>query len=174
MVIEMKRNTSRRTWGALVLALAACTTSEDRRLPGEADAWLAGATRIEIFALDPMHEALYGTDSPESESLHGYRILGRAVLEDPAKCAELGGLIRRGIRESDGRVAACFNPRHGLRIERDSRELELVICFECLSMHAYGEALGTPGDNASALTSDSVEREVSRIFESAGLTIAPR
>ena len=39
--------------------------------------------------------------------------------------------------DSKGLVAGCFNPRHGIRATAGGKTVELVICYECLSMKVY-------------------------------------
>lgn len=155
----------------LVLLVAGCSSSETNRLPSRAETTLRGAERMELFALDPTPLSMSG-GAPDTEKLHGYAITGHASLDDAAQRKQLADLILRGIHDSDGRVAACFNPRHGIRAVRADETLELVICFECLSMSAFGNALGEHTTRASALTSQSVEPAVTRIFNAAGLKIA--
>jgi hypothetical protein len=135
---------------------------------------LREAPKLEIFALDPMPIAEEALATTKVDHLHGYPILGRATLTDGKARAELADLVLRGIRESDGKVAACFNPRHGIRAKHDGRTLDLVICYECLSMTAYGDALGAGVDRKGILTAPSVESAVTRIFTEAGLRIAPK
>lgn len=38
--------------------------------------------------------------------------------------------------------AQCFNPRHGIRVMRNGKQDDLVICFECLSFRLYGASEG--------------------------------
>lgn len=158
-------------WACGALAVvAACTASSDNLLPAPAEALLEHATRIELFALDPLPISMQPPS--DKESFHEHAILGRAVLNDRAKCAQLAGLVLQGIRESDGRVAACFNPRHGLRVQTDAHTLELLICYECLSLEAYDDLSAAGVTRSTALTSQSVEPAVTRLFNEAGLTIA--
>jgi hypothetical protein len=152
----------------IVMLTAGCTGVQDNRLPTEAEALLRGAASIELLALDPLHLPAGAT----GEQLHGYAITGHATLNDTDKCQQIANLILRGIRESEGMSAACFNPRHGLRIEHEGKRLELVICFECLSLKAHGNTLGAGIEQTSVLTSQSMEPEVTRIFTAAELTIA--
>jgi hypothetical protein len=80
-------------------------------------------------------------------------------------------LVRRGIETSDGRVAMCFLPRHGVVLRRGEERLDLVICYECLQLRMYREGAGESG---GVRTSDEVEGEVSAVFRAHGLTLAAR
>ena len=162
------------TLAALVLVAMACSTSRDRRLPADTEQVLRGASALEIFALDPMPLPEEKRSAASTTDLHGYPILGRAKLTDARARQELVDLVMRGIRESDGRVAACFNPRHGVRAEHDAKVVDLVICYECLSMSIHTRTSGGAPVFASALTAQSVEKPVTAIFTTAGLQIAKR
>ena len=71
------------------------------------------------------------------EDFHGYRVLGRAFVTDASEREELLDAFEPGVKESDGRVAKCFNPRHALRIRKGARTIDLAICFECLQSIIY-------------------------------------
>lgn len=157
---------------SLVLALG-CSSAEENRLPPEAERALRGARSLELFALDP-NPVMQGAVPPEKGVFHEYPILGRAVLSDAVQAKALGELVLRGIRESDGTAAACFHPRHGIRVSLDGRILDLVICYECLSLSAHGELLGSAGPRLGLLTAQRVESGVTAIFEGAGLKPAAR
>lgn len=159
----------KRIFVGLLFALAGCSaSSRPGALPDELKL-LEGATSIELVALDPLKASM--RQSPPADVMRGFGVLGRATLSDAARCDELVRLIARGIAESDGSAAMCFNPRHGLRVRRDGRTLELLICYECLQMRAWSDAGSTQAD---VLTSASVEPAVSSLFEAAGLVIAAR
>ena len=162
------------TLGACLLIATACSTSNDNRLPPQAVQALRGATKLEIFALDPEPIPDAQRKAGSTTDLHGYPILGRATLTDANARKELVDLVLRGVRESDGKVAACFNPRHGIRAEHDSKTFDLVICYECLSMSIYSGGSGAASKVASALTSQSVEKQVTAVFTAAGLTISTK
>ena len=155
--------------GSLALA-ASCAGDSPNRLPAAAERALRNPDAMELFALDPVLPNTPGS-TPGAE-FHDYTILGRAAVSDAAQRAEVAELVLRGIRESDGRVAACFDPRHGVRVEQGGHVLELVICYECLSLAAYGDLLGAGVARRSALTSASVGPELTKVFERAGLRIA--
>jgi hypothetical protein len=130
---------------------------------------LEGAHEIELLALDPLPASM--REPQPSQTLHGFGVLGSATLTDPTRRQELLRLVSRGIADSDGSAALCFNPRHGLRVRRDGRLLEVLICYECLQMRVWPDA-GAP--RVELTTSQAVEPEVTRLFETAGLSIAGR
>lgn len=127
---------------------------------------LTEARSTEIFTLNPMRVEMDDQATDESESFHGYRILGRASI-GPATSRKLLSEVARSVASSDGRVAACFNPRHGIRCEMADGPVDIVICFECYQLYVY--PAGSERD--SHLLGKKGVAEVDRIFEAQGLEI---
>lgn len=164
----------------LLCALAACGASvrSPARTLAEVDfggdvpareaALLRDAAALELMALDPSPPT--PADLADPARFHGYRVLGRATVTDPATRLALLDLLARGARENDGTVAACFNPRHGVRAELGGRTAELVICFECLSWQVFGDGARVANGDTAA----THEPEVSALYRAAGLAIALR
>jgi len=158
---------------ACLLLLAACGTGSGlpdpgELLPTEAQEVMAAPDTFEIYALHPSPWEEDGKPRSPEEALDDYRILGRATVDDPAERREITRLVYQGIVDSDGRVAACFNPRHGIRAIQGDREVAFVICYECLSMQVHGPA---DGQVTNALTADGVEPALTRIWQAHGLTL---
>jgi hypothetical protein len=105
----------------LLLALAL-----QRDLPKEVREAFAKAESFELYSLDP------GKRVTEDEGFHGWTILGKITLKDDA-ARSVREAVHAGAKDSDGRVAKCFIPRHGLRLGT----MDLVICFECLQGYVY-------------------------------------
>ena len=151
-----------------LLPLAACSGSptENRAKPGGVLAALANPDRVELIALHPYPHQI--KEDEQMDRMHGYGVLGRAVMSDDASANTLLAGIEIGIIEaSDGLTVDCFNPRHGLRATVGQTLWELVICYECRSMQVYRD-----GEHVDGHT--TVERtgiEVTAVFEAAGLTI---
>ena len=53
------------------------------------------------------------------------------MVKDAEVRKEIVTALDKGIGESDGNWAKCFDPRHGIRVQREGKTVELVICFEC-------------------------------------------
>lgn len=153
---------------AWVLGLGACSGSqtEGGERPSGVLAALADADSVEVLALHPYPYQLE-KDGGDLEQFHGYGILGRASLGNQASGNELVALIERGIEASNGMVAACFNPRHGLSVTVGGVDWDLLICYECLSMQVYRDGKKQDGH----LTAELVEPKVSAIYRAAGLVI---
>jgi hypothetical protein len=153
-----------------VLLAPGCGTRFEAEVAAADRAVLAAPEALELFALLPFPSQGEEPLKPGEEAFHGYRILGRARVEDAGARAALLGLVRRGIDASDGAVAVCFLPRHGLRAERGGAAVDLVLCYECMQARVYG-AGAEPGEIATAST---VEPEVSAFFRAQGLELDAR
>jgi hypothetical protein len=105
---------------------------KENKIPDGARVILEKAEQIELLSLDP---------TPPKEKLkdafHGWNVLGKTVVKDAETCKKLVATLKKGVEENDGRVAKCFNPRHGIRAVYDGKTADFVICFECLQGHTY-------------------------------------
>ena len=120
-----------------------------------------------LLSLEPVYPNQPSTDAPEK--FHAYPVLGRVEIKDAKQKAELLGALYKGVADSDGAVAACFNPRHGIRAVNGTNWIELVICFECAYMQEYGSASGD-----GATTTKSPTETFNRTLKQAGLPITTR
>ncbi len=79
--------------------------------------------KITLYSLEPK-ESIDG-----NETFHGYKILKETLIDSSSKQFLLKRSLTNGMIGSHG--AACFNPRHGLRIVDGEKTVDIVICFEC-------------------------------------------
>src|SRR5262249_25736189 len=124
------------TWfrTAVLVAFATLLTSvcawtgdkKENRLSAETKAILEKAEHFELLSLDPAVEGVKG-----EEGFHGWKILGKTAVKDAAVRKQIVTALDKGIAESDGNGAKCFDPRHGIRAQHDGKTVDLVICFEC-------------------------------------------
>ena len=110
------------------------------KLPAAVLDIVENADQFEIMALHPSPHSEDGKPT-ESDDFHGYKILARAMVDATAEQDEVITHLYQGMLDSAGIVAACFNPRHGIRATRGKKTVDFVICYECLSMQVRG-----PGD----------------------------
>ncbi|MCM2373425.1 hypothetical protein [Aporhodopirellula aestuarii] len=115
-------------------------------LPDEALDALRHGSEFTLYSLDP---ALIDP-APNSGRFHNYRVLGTTDPADPDR-QSLVDALARGVAESVGAIAACFDPRHGIRVVHDQKQHDFVICFDCLQIHWYVDGDG----RRSVLTSES-------------------
>jgi len=115
-----------------LLALAPLATADDKnKMAPDVAAVLEKADEFEVLSLDPMK-----LKEKPKDDFHGYKVLGKTTVKKDDKKAILDAL-HAGLKASDGSVADCFNPRHGLRATHDGKTVDLVICFECLAMQTF-------------------------------------
>jgi hypothetical protein len=146
------------------LCLVGVACGADNKLPDNITAILDKADQVELYSLDPSRQK----EIPAGADFHGWKVLGKTTVKDDARKALIAAL-KKGIKDSDGTVAACFNPRHGIRATVDGKTADVVICFECLSMSSFlGETKG------SALTTRSPEKTFNKILTDAKVPMPPQ
>jgi hypothetical protein len=114
------------------IALVGAGRSAGAEIPKDARAALEAAAEWELYSLDPTRL----TDPPK-DNFHGWKVLGKTAVKDADTRTTLLAALDKGARDNDGTVAACFNPRHGIRVKAGDRTIDLVICFECFSASVY-------------------------------------
>ena len=92
-----------------------------------------------LISLDPNLEPKDGKDA---DRFHGWKVLGQTTIKDADVRKKVLDAVLKGIQENKGEAANCFQPRHGLHATHEGKTVDLVICFECLQIRAYGD-----GDN---------------------------
>ena len=131
-----------------------------QRLPADVTGILEKADEIELYSLNPDKRTKKATGG-----LRGWIVLGQTTLSGDEKKAILEAL-HKGIADSDGSVAACFNPRHGIKATHDGKTVELVICYECSSISGWND-----GTRFSVLTADGPAKEFNRVLEAKGVAL---
>jgi hypothetical protein len=146
----------------LLSAQLACAGPGAKPLPTDVDALLTKADEIELVSLSPEH-----LKEKPAGHFHGWRVLGRTTVKGGDKAAALAAL-RAGISENDGTVAGCFIPRHGIRATAAGRTVDLVICFQCMSMQVFEEGKAT----VQALTTAAPQATFDKLLKAAGVKLA--
>ena len=152
------------------IALALFPSCTSHAVPDEALPHVEALARceaMELFSIDP--DSGYDGPVEGADRLRGCRVLGRAKVEAAADRAEVARLVAEGIAESDGSLAHCFLPRHGLRVEVGGVTHELVVCYECLTVRAWAPEAA---EFVTIPTSNGIEPALTALFERHGLKIA--
>ena len=107
--------------------------SSGTRLPPDATIALQEATSFELLSLDPLQsqDPDQRDSLTEADHLHGWIVRGSTTIQDSNTRATLVSRFAAGVAEHNGLVAACFNPRHAIRLIHDGKTHVFVICFEC-------------------------------------------
>lgn len=131
------------------------------KLPGPVAA-LDIADEFVLLSLDPdRHSEKTGT------KFHDWRELGRTSVKERATRNRLLSALDRGAKENDGRVAACFDPRHGIHATSAGKVIDLVICFRCLQVEVFTDGKPTGG----FLTSSSPQPIFDQVLHNAGVPL---
>jgi hypothetical protein len=115
------------------------------------------ASELELYSLDP------SKGDKDGKGFRGWTVLGKVALEGAA-AKSAREAFERGVKESDGRGAKCFIPRHGLR----AASVDLVICFECFHVYAY-----KGWDKAFCNTTATPAPVLNKILSDAGIPLPP-
>ena len=152
---------------AFVASLYRFSHTQRNSLPAETRRILDSGERFVLLSLDPTDPVLRRESKlPPGETFHEYEVLGKSEIRDPQERAELLRALYKGIADSDGSVASCFKPRHGISATLGGETVDLVICFECSSILIFSK------DRASKPTTHSALPTFNRALEKAGLPIA--
>lgn len=135
----------------LVLACIGCATRPashpDRQnvnvrgiLPGDVPEFLVSADTFELLSIEPngRDKDEFNANGTEDEPrIRGYRIRKTVAVRDAPARQRVVDAIMRSIVTADGTLM-CFMPSHAVRAsDEDGGEVELILCFGCLSMETY-------------------------------------
>ena len=105
---------------------------KENKVPDELQTFLEKAEKFELLSLSPE----YLQEKPK-DGFHGWRILGKTAVKEADDRNNLVATFKKGVADNKGIAAACFNPRHGIRVTHDGKTADFVICFECFQVQAY-------------------------------------
>lgn len=126
-------------------------------------------TLYSINGNEKLHEgdAAPSEGTETAEAFHDYPILGKLQIGTPEQRMHLMNQLTDAIKKSDGTMAKCFWPRHGIRVVDNEKTVDYLICFECLQFHVYEDGK----DERKAITRDPQE-PWNRLLTAAGITLA--
>src|ERR1700730_8321568 len=98
---------------------------EQKRIADSLHSLLQPSSRVFLYSVNPPP---YKDSAPSrTEMFHGYQVLGRAEITDTKEKQGLLDALCEGVRNNDGMVMFCFNPRHALRIQTAGSRVDLTI-----------------------------------------------
>jgi hypothetical protein len=126
---------------------------------------LQEANQYELLSLDPKDP---GPSSPGR--FHGWRVLGRTTITDPHLRKQLNDSLRAGAREETMPSGCIIQPRHGIRLLRGDKVVDLAICFQCTDVEVF------EGEQRSGgfLVSKSPEPVFDQVLRAAGIPRAEK
>ena len=101
----------------VLIGMVGCGKPHDKALGSRGVAVMEAADSMELMTLYPFPSE-GGSAASQPEIIHGYRILGRAMVTDAAARRRLVDALFGAIDGSNGPTPSCFNPRHALRATR--------------------------------------------------------
>jgi hypothetical protein len=107
------------------------TPSLPTTIPDPVENALASPNKITLYSLTPA-----GNDWKGTNSFHGYRVLGKVMLEGE-EAFQVANEFKQAVFRADGSMASCFNPRHGLQVADKTHTFDFVLCYECRQMEVY-------------------------------------
>jgi hypothetical protein len=96
---------------------------------------------------------------PPKPVFHGFTILGIAHVTDLKEIQRLTDSLGKAI-DAGKSIAACFSPRHALRIKKADGQIDIVVCFQCSAVRVYG----LTGLGYTAIARDPAQHEWESIF----------
>jgi hypothetical protein len=138
------------------------------RIPEPVEALLAKADTFELYSLDPAREPEErGKAEPAKDTFHGWKVLGKTEIKGKAERKRLAEALRLGAEDNFGVAAACLIPRHGLRLTGGGKTVDLVICFQCLSVQVFVNGERKDG----FLTTGDPQKEFDAVLKAAGVKL---
>jgi hypothetical protein len=137
--------------GLTVCLLAAAKGAEKapskevkERLGDKTVAILQGATRVEVFRIDP------DVSAKGAKRIGGYAITATGKERDKEFTGKLAdALLDDGTYFGD--QAKCFEPGVAFRLWKDKESVEVVICFHCANLKITAKgATGEPVDDGGS------------------------
>ncbi len=136
-------------------------------LPDKAQTVFDGADKFTLYSLRPLG---WPTVQSEPQQFHGFYILGQTEINDAKAMNELRKAYYDGIAVGPETMrAACFDPRHGIRAEKNGVTVDLLICFQCSQSKAFVDGK----EYETARINQRPQETFNRIYTAAGLTLEP-
>jgi len=109
------------------------TTVFENVLPASVLLALRTPEKVELYSLEPETPS---RGKEDNHHLQGVDILGSTTLSPE----NANGAIHEFVSAVDrwaGVSAACFDPRHALRITNNGHIYDLLLCYQCMGLEAY-------------------------------------
>lgn len=143
-------------------------------IPAELMTALRQGEKFELLSLDPELAAIKEARTGEefSNKCRGWIVLGSTLIDDDSIRKRLIGTLDAGAKENRTAAAGCFNPRHAIRVVRQGKVIDFVICFECLQVLVYE---GEDKDHTQYfLVSQTPQSVFDDVLKNAGIPLSAR
>jgi hypothetical protein len=117
-------------FASILIALAAAG-SVGNAIPIDASKALHSAHNAVFYSLEP-----WSPHPNPKPALYGFSILGEKRIDGPSFVAVVKE-FEAAVERSDDRMAACFDPRHAIRVTSGKHRYEFLLCYACHQMAVY-------------------------------------
>jgi hypothetical protein len=148
----------------LLMPVPGAATALRNALPADAAEALRSASEAEIYSLEPYDSAV--DEEADSSRLHGYLVLGKAAL-DPVSSRAAVAEFETAVANWNGLVAACFDPRHGLRTKSNGHTFDFLLCYDCNGLAVYRD-----GTHVTSIGVTGSPRVLDEMMEALGLVLS--
>lgn len=159
---------------AIGYALFWRTYLPDNRIPPMALRALENDTNLVLYSLEP--ERYVVLDSGDTQPLpadmpkfHSYRILGQTPLSTAESRRVVIETVKEAVHHWNGSIAACFEPRHGIRATDASGTYDFLICFTCSQVYVF-----SPGNAQTELGIRASGKPLNNILTAAHVPLPTR
>lgn len=122
---------------------------------------LENAEQFELYSLNPT--------SRDKEGFNGWKVLGKTAIKDADTRKAIVDALYKGLADSDGKAAKCFDPRHGIRATGKGKTVDVVICFEC-----YQALFRAGGKSKTETLTRSPEKTFDEVLTKSGVPLAKK
>lgn len=119
--------------------------ADKNEIPADVSTALEKADSLVLYSLDPSREPSDKNEKDDPNKFQGWKVLGKTTVEKKADREKLVAELKKSVAENEGIAAACFIPRHGIRVEHDKKTFDIVICFQCYSANTFVDNKRTAG-----------------------------
>lgn len=121
-----------------------------------------------LYSLDGNKFDLKQENADSDDHFHGFPILGKVDIKDVGRRKQIMDALKSGMSQSDGTVAKCYWPRHGVREVSKGKTVDYVICFECLQLKIHND-----GKEKTVPTTRRPQSVLNKHLKDAKIPLAP-
>lgn len=104
------------------------------------DAALDKPDSVVLYSLEPW-------EREDNKGFHSYKVLG-TLAPDRGAARTVIAEFRKALAY-DSKGAACFDPRHGLRVRSNGHTFDFLLCYDCGAMRVLRDGKAIESHEAS-------------------------
>lgn len=117
---------------ATVLVALALASDSGNAIPIDAAKALHDSHSAVLYSLEPWDRPVNG-----EPVLNGYKILGKTRIDGEAYRIATEEFEASAARSDNTAQAACFDPRHAIRVAAHGHQFEFLLCYACHQLVVY-------------------------------------